>query len=210
MSAPNAQQHSLRAGMVGMGMIFDDTYRPLFEALHAEGLYRRDFGFVDVELAAVATPHRRPRAGLQEDRRRPHRRLRELRGGRQRRAGDRGGRRLRLRRHAGRPPLRRREAGDPGRQARAHREAVGAPAPGARRARRARAATNRCWPRSSITSSRPRSQEAAHARRRRRAPARQQRLLLAAGAEDDLRRRSSPSGSRAAIPAPTSPSTTSS
>jgi predicted dehydrogenase len=41
--------------MVGMGMIFDDTYRPLFEQLHAEGLYRRDFGFVDVELAAVAT-----------------------------------------------------------------------------------------------------------------------------------------------------------
>lgn len=41
--------------MVGMGMIFDDTYRPLFEALHAEGLYRRDCGYVDVPLAAVAT-----------------------------------------------------------------------------------------------------------------------------------------------------------
>ncbi len=41
--------------MVGMGMIFDDTYRPMFEALHAQGLYRRDFGLVDVELAAVAT-----------------------------------------------------------------------------------------------------------------------------------------------------------
>jgi len=36
--------------MVGLGMIFDDTYRPLFEQLHAEGLYRRDFGFVNVEL----------------------------------------------------------------------------------------------------------------------------------------------------------------
>ena len=45
----------LRAGMVGMGMIFDDTYRPMFETLHAEGLYRRDFGVVDVEFAAVAT-----------------------------------------------------------------------------------------------------------------------------------------------------------
>jgi D-galacturonate reductase len=55
MSAPNAQQHSLRAGMIGMGMIFDDTYRPMFEALHADGLYRRDFGYVDVALAAVAT-----------------------------------------------------------------------------------------------------------------------------------------------------------
>ena len=41
--------------MVGLGMIFDDTYRPLFEQLHANGLYRRDFGFVDVELSAVAT-----------------------------------------------------------------------------------------------------------------------------------------------------------
>src|SRR5689334_20907422 len=47
--------HRLRAGMVGLGMIFDDTYRPLFEQLHAEGLYRRDFGLVDVALAAVAS-----------------------------------------------------------------------------------------------------------------------------------------------------------
>jgi predicted dehydrogenase len=41
--------------MVGLGMIFDDTYRSLFEQLHAEGLYRRDFGLVDVELTAVAS-----------------------------------------------------------------------------------------------------------------------------------------------------------
>ncbi len=51
----NLTQHRLRAGMVGLGMIFDDTYRPLFEQIHAEGLYRRDFGFVEVELAAVAS-----------------------------------------------------------------------------------------------------------------------------------------------------------
>ncbi|HEV3255942.1 MAG TPA: Gfo/Idh/MocA family oxidoreductase [Gemmataceae bacterium] len=51
----NLTQHGLRAGMVGLGMIFDETYRPLFEQLHAEGLYRRDFGLVDVELAAVAS-----------------------------------------------------------------------------------------------------------------------------------------------------------
>jgi D-galacturonate reductase len=51
----NLGQHRLRAGMVGLGMIFDDTYRPLFERLHNEGLYRRDFGLVDVELAAVAS-----------------------------------------------------------------------------------------------------------------------------------------------------------
>ncbi len=41
--------------MVGLGMIFDETYRPLFELLHAEGLFRRDFGLVDVPLAAVAS-----------------------------------------------------------------------------------------------------------------------------------------------------------
>jgi predicted dehydrogenase len=56
MRAPaNLTEHRLRAGMVGLGMIFDDTYRPLFEQLHAEGLYRRDFGLVEVELAAVAS-----------------------------------------------------------------------------------------------------------------------------------------------------------
>jgi predicted dehydrogenase len=41
--------------MVGLGMIFDDTYRPLFELLHTEGLYRRDFGLVEVDLTAVAS-----------------------------------------------------------------------------------------------------------------------------------------------------------
>src|SRR5262245_38720607 len=47
--------HTLRAGMVGLGMIFDETYRPFFERAHAEGLYRRDFGLVSVELAAAAS-----------------------------------------------------------------------------------------------------------------------------------------------------------
>src|ERR1700746_81891 len=51
----NLTDHRLRAGMVGLGMIFDETYRPLFEQLHAEGLYRRDFGYVAVELADVAS-----------------------------------------------------------------------------------------------------------------------------------------------------------
>lgn len=55
MQKPNLTSHQLRAGMVGLGMIFDDTYRPLFEQLHAEGLYRRDLGFVAVELAAAAS-----------------------------------------------------------------------------------------------------------------------------------------------------------
>ena len=55
MSPPSLQSRALRAGMAGMGMIFDETYRPLFETLHAGGLYRRDFGYLDVPLAAVAT-----------------------------------------------------------------------------------------------------------------------------------------------------------
>jgi predicted dehydrogenase len=54
-SSPNLTEHHLRAGMIGLGMIFDDTYRPLFEQLHAEGLYRRDFGPVNVELSAVGS-----------------------------------------------------------------------------------------------------------------------------------------------------------
>ncbi len=45
----------LRAGMVGMGMIFDETYRPFFEQARAEGLYDWRFGTLDVMLTAVAT-----------------------------------------------------------------------------------------------------------------------------------------------------------
>jgi predicted dehydrogenase len=41
--------------MVGMGMIFDETYRPFFERVHTEGLYRRDFGLVEIEFGAVAS-----------------------------------------------------------------------------------------------------------------------------------------------------------
>jgi predicted dehydrogenase len=41
--------------MVGLGMIFEETYRPCFETLHREGLFRRDFGLVEVGLTAVAT-----------------------------------------------------------------------------------------------------------------------------------------------------------
>jgi D-galacturonate reductase len=46
---------TIRAGMVGLGMIFDETYQPLFEGLHAEPLYRGDFGAVGVQLTGVAT-----------------------------------------------------------------------------------------------------------------------------------------------------------
>ncbi len=50
-----ARRPSLRAGMVGLGMIFDETYRPFFERAQREGLLERDFGDVDVPLAAVAS-----------------------------------------------------------------------------------------------------------------------------------------------------------
>jgi D-galacturonate reductase len=45
----------LRAGMAGMGMIFEETYRPVFEQLREEGLFTRATGWVEVELAATAT-----------------------------------------------------------------------------------------------------------------------------------------------------------
>ena len=45
----------LRAGMVGMGMIFDETYRPFLERTHACGVQDRRFGDVDVVLSGAAT-----------------------------------------------------------------------------------------------------------------------------------------------------------
>lgn len=46
---------TLHVGMVGMGMIFDETYRPFFERAHREGLFSRRTGEVRIELAAVAS-----------------------------------------------------------------------------------------------------------------------------------------------------------
>ncbi len=54
-AAQNVAHHRLRAGMVGLGMIFDETYRPFFEAVRAAPLYARDFGVCEVALAAVAS-----------------------------------------------------------------------------------------------------------------------------------------------------------
>lgn len=45
----------LRAGMVGMGMIFDETYGPFFEQVCSSGLYDPRFGVVQCKLDAVAT-----------------------------------------------------------------------------------------------------------------------------------------------------------
>ena len=53
--APRADVHLLRGGMVGMGMIFDETYRPFFEAARRQPLYSTTGGVCQVELAAVAS-----------------------------------------------------------------------------------------------------------------------------------------------------------
>ena len=45
----------LRAGMVGLGMIFEETYRPFFEQVHKTPLYDRRFGVCEVPLTAVAS-----------------------------------------------------------------------------------------------------------------------------------------------------------
>jgi predicted dehydrogenase len=41
--------------MIGLGMIFDDTYSPFFEQVRRDGLFGRDYGLVEVELSAVAS-----------------------------------------------------------------------------------------------------------------------------------------------------------
>ena len=51
----NTEYRRLRAGMVGMGMIFDETYRPFFENSHRDGLFSRALGPFELELAAVAS-----------------------------------------------------------------------------------------------------------------------------------------------------------
>lgn len=54
MTATETRQ-TLRAGMIGMGMIFDETYKPFFERVHQEQLFDKRFGIVDVPLVAVAS-----------------------------------------------------------------------------------------------------------------------------------------------------------
>lgn len=48
-------QNKLKAGLVGFGMIVDETYRPFFENVYETGLYQRATGAVEVSLDAVAT-----------------------------------------------------------------------------------------------------------------------------------------------------------
>ena len=56
----------LHVGMVGLGMIFDETYRPLFEQLAAHGLCCRNLGVIGIELAAMASKTGMRAEGLQE------------------------------------------------------------------------------------------------------------------------------------------------
>ncbi len=61
------QQPNLRAGMVGVGMIFDETYRPFFEGVRRQPLYDPRFGVCGVDLAAIASrTGRRARAYQQQ------------------------------------------------------------------------------------------------------------------------------------------------
>jgi predicted dehydrogenase len=41
--------------MVGVGMIFEETYWPLFQQVHEQGLYTRATGALEVELSALAS-----------------------------------------------------------------------------------------------------------------------------------------------------------
>jgi predicted dehydrogenase len=54
-SAASPAGHVLRGGMVGMGMIFDETYRPFFEAVARRPLFDPTFGVCNVQLTGVAS-----------------------------------------------------------------------------------------------------------------------------------------------------------
>ncbi len=54
--------------MVGLGMIFDETYRPFFESAARAGIYDPAFGVCDVRVAAVATRTGRRAAALASSR----------------------------------------------------------------------------------------------------------------------------------------------
>ncbi|WP_417394483.1 Gfo/Idh/MocA family protein [Gimesia chilikensis] len=53
--SPAGTLPKLKAGMVGFGMIVDETYRPFFETVYKQDLYQRTTGPVEVSLDAVVT-----------------------------------------------------------------------------------------------------------------------------------------------------------
>ena len=52
---PHPSPQTLRIGMIGLGMIFDETYRPFFESAQRQPLFNAAFGVCGVELAAAAS-----------------------------------------------------------------------------------------------------------------------------------------------------------
>lgn len=53
--AESAPRRRLRAGMVGLGMIFDETYRPFFEGSSSDGWFDPDYGVCQVDLVAAGS-----------------------------------------------------------------------------------------------------------------------------------------------------------
>ena len=51
----NSDAGRLRVGMVGMGMIFDETYRPFLETAARDGVFDPAIGRLGIELTAVAS-----------------------------------------------------------------------------------------------------------------------------------------------------------
>ena len=49
------EARSMRVGMVGAGMIFDETYRPFLENARRDGLFDRRYGLCEVDLVGVAS-----------------------------------------------------------------------------------------------------------------------------------------------------------
>ena len=72
---PSRSTH-LRAGMVGMGMIFDETYRPFFEARLSAAAVRAEFRRLPGRTGGRGQPHRQAGRSLSPVSRRPHRRVR--------------------------------------------------------------------------------------------------------------------------------------
>ena len=54
-SKTNCEVARLRIGMVGMGMIFDETYRPFLETAARDGVFDPSLGRIGVTLSAVAS-----------------------------------------------------------------------------------------------------------------------------------------------------------
>ena len=52
---PNDDRKVLRVGMIGLGMIFDETYKPVFLELANSPLYSPATGPVDIRWTAAAT-----------------------------------------------------------------------------------------------------------------------------------------------------------